>query len=410
MCNKTAIASLCEYISANNGIGDKEELAARVQRQFSLIKAGKVFYNDNFAIRFGWNGKNNNKVISNTVLALSRIKKYDSIPLILCIVTHEINHLMLMNTTFLKKVSHSSQALRIDNIRGSINCSDICSRYEKLENSPENFEELFSIHSEFSFQDNLERLVDSSNGITGRGRRIEITAEGKEKLYSSIRRAISFLNSEEYGFLKADLDSRVDAVRSEIAIAALKENVNVRGRIIEYLITDNGSDLKNHIIRALQDETPIPPFTTEDKLGDYSRSFDEYKTETDIKTKIMSLNSSPKAYNVDKLLEFLMSDNSVYMFYIVGIDENKRIEVRLCSAFDTTIIAATRIQFHWAGRNSRGVTQLDGRVLKEILLDDSFRSTIDESKAKKFIDRLISGSVEFELSTPQEELMVAEKV
>ena len=37
---------------------------------------------------------------------------------IVCIVTPETNHLLLSNSTFLKKISHSSQELRVDNIRG----------------------------------------------------------------------------------------------------------------------------------------------------------------------------------------------------------------------------------------------------------------------------------------------------
>lgn len=66
----------------------------------------------------------------------------------------------------------------------------------------------------------------------------------------------------------------------------------------------------------------MPQFQTRDALGDYSRSFLKYQTETDIKTKVMFLAGNPKAYNVDKLLEFLTEEKAVYMIYILGIDEN----------------------------------------------------------------------------------------
>ena len=53
------------------------------------------------------------------------------------------------------------------------------------------------------------------------------------------------------------------------------------------------------------------------------RIFPAYDTETDVKTKIMILNSNPKAYNLDKMLEFLANYRSVFMFYFVGIDPGK---------------------------------------------------------------------------------------
>ena len=53
----------------------------------------------------------------------------------------------------------------------------------------------------------------------------------------SVNRANSFLSSNEYNVLNDDLSNRVRLVESEIAIAAFIDNVNLRGRIIEYLIT-----------------------------------------------------------------------------------------------------------------------------------------------------------------------------
>lgn len=47
--------------------------------------------------------------------------------------------------------------------------------------------------------------------------------------------------------------------------------------------------------------------------------FDEFVTETDVKTKIMVLSSNPKAYNLDKVLEFLSQEKSVFIFYVVGV-------------------------------------------------------------------------------------------
>jgi len=46
-------------------------------------------------------------------------------------------------------------------------------------------------------------------------------------------------------------------------------------------------------------------FKTDNTLGDYRRIFENHLTETDVKTKIMIFNFNPKAYNIDKFLEFL---------------------------------------------------------------------------------------------------------
>ena len=128
---------------------------------------------------------------------------------------------------------------------------------------------------------------------------------------------------------------------------------------------------------------------SEDKLGDYSKEYPGFCTETDIKTKILFLDGNPKGYNIDKLLEFLASQKAVYMIYLLGVNEDGHIVSRLCSSLDERLIAATNIQHHWAGRNTRGVTQFLGHVLKEIL--EGFNgSVINCELAQGFIENLIS--------------------
>lgn len=389
MYNKNIINNLVEYIESLNGTADKEKVKTLVQNKFSLIKERSVFYNNDFAIRFGYNGKNSRKQISNTVLGLSVIKHYDKKPLILCIITHTVNHLLLINTTFLKKISHSSKELRVNNIKGSINCSDILMSYNGLENEPKNFESLYAYHVGFDFEDNLERLVQSTNDIVGRIPKFDINAERKKKILGSISIAKDFILSNDYIDLQQDLTTRVKKVQKEIAIASLIDNVNLRGRIIEYLITDNGSDLKNQIIGALINNSSLPKFTTADKLGDYSKKYPLYNTETDIKTKVLFLEGNPKGYNIDKLLEFLSTEQAVYMIYLLGVDYNREIVASLCSVFDSRLLSSTNIQHHWAGRNTRGVSQFIGSGLRTIL-DGQNYSTINEQQAEKFLLELIS--------------------
>lgn len=388
MYNNVLVEKLVDFIHSNNGIADKNKLSTLVKQEFNLVQDSKVFYCDDFAIRFGWNGKNNNKRISNTVIGLSKIKNYDDRPFIFCIVTNSENHLLLINSTFLKKVSHSSKELRVDNIRGSINCGDIMMKFNELDNSPENFRQLYAFHDGLSFQDNLERLVESTNNIVGRIPKYIVSEKDKQNIYDSIIRAEQFVGSQYYNDLKEDLTSRVSQVQGEIAIASLIDNVNVRGRVIEYLITDNGSSLKDNIIDSLRQEKPLPKFKTADNLGDYSKKYPEYYTQTDIKTKVLFLEGNPKAYNIDKLLEFLSTDKSVYMVYLIGIDENKNIITRLCSLFDSRLISNTNIVHHWAGRNTRGVAQFLGKGLIDIINGED-STTVAVDSAKEFLNTII---------------------
>ena len=136
-------------------------------------------------------------------------------------------------------------------------------------------------------------------------------------------------------------------------------------------------------MRCLRTKQPLPEIFTADELGDYERKFERYLTETDIKTKVLFLSSNPKGYNIDKLLSFLAEERSVYLIYVVAIAEDRTIQTRLCSMFNRQLLSGTRIIRHWAGRNSRGVTQYDGRALEAIV--ESFDSKIDYEDSQNFL-------------------------
>ena len=384
MYNEEVINQLILFIQSKNGIANKQLLTEETKTLFNLTRDRSVCYCSDFAVRFC---KAATKNFSNTVLSLSALQKYDDRPFIVCIVTAQENHLLLSNTTFLRKISHSSQDLRVDNIRGSFNGSDIIRDFEGVSNEPENFEFLFTSHENYTFEENLERLVEATNNIVPTGKRFEPSEEQIECIKSSTQRAIAFLKSAEFDILAKDLQDRVEAVATEIIIAAFIKNVNLRGRIIEYLITSNDS-LRNILIDALHDGSPLPQIFTADELGDYEREFEMYSTATDIKTKILFLSSNPKGYNIDKLLSFLSTENSVYLIYVVAIDEYKKISTQLCSVFNNQLLSGTRIIKHWAGRNSRGVTQYDGTALENIVSD--FDGSVDEKEANLFIERCLA--------------------
>jgi hypothetical protein len=382
------VPELLEFVSSQHGINDKDKLTNLVVEKFGLTRDRKVFYCNDFAIRFSTSAGPN---FANTVLSLSNLRKVDHIPFLVCLVTPTENYVFLANSTLLRKISHSSQELRVDNIKGSFNGSDIIRELDGIPNGPNNIQRLFNIHREIGFEENLPRLVEATNNIAPTGHKFVIVPGAVGKIMDAPARAARFVASEDAVTLKRELDEQVERFKNEILIASLIENVNVRGRIIEYLIAGEDDDLRQKLIVALQNRNTangIPAFKTDNTLGDYQRIFDEYFTETDVKTKIMVLASNPKAYNLDKILEFLATEKSVFMFFFVGVDPTRIVNTVLVSMFQTDLLNSTILLKHWSGRNSRGVSQFEGKTIEALIRNPS--AQIDIDRAKRFLMDLIA--------------------
>lgn len=377
---------LLKFLQANAGINDKVILTKLVADNFALTRDRSVYYCDEFAIRFSTAASQN---FSNTVLSLSNLQKFDDRPFIVCLVTPLDNHLYLANTSFLKKISHSSQQLRENNIRGSFNGSDIVRYFEGMANSPKNFDRLFNIHAGVGFEGNLVRLVEATNNISPSGRKFIVADAALIQILNAPLRAQRFVLSKEVVTLKRELDEKVEQFKSEILLAAFIENVNVRGRIIEYLIAGEDERLKTELVAALRaGDRGIPVFKTQNSLSDYTRVFESLLTATDIKTKVMVLDSNPKAYNLDKVLEFLASDHTVFMFYFIGVEPVRIIDTVLVSMFQKTLLRSTVLLKHWAGRNSRGVSQFEGKAVSKLILEPDDGINIDD--AIEFLRKLVA--------------------
>lgn len=156
------------------------------------------------------------------------------------------------------------------------------------------------------------------------------------------------------------------------------------------MITANG-DERESIIKALKAvEMELPLYDTKNKLGDYNRSFDNGDTYTDIKTKVIYLDSAPKAYNVDKFLAKMSEENSSFFFFFIGIDENGICSTKLCSVYHSELIDSCIVQHHWAGRSTRGVVQFDGKVINAILNAKDFKNNINNKTAQEYLDELLA--------------------
>lgn len=379
-----------EYIVNGAPQHNKQVVEDDVCTHFHLTRDRKVYHNDYLAVRFSYS-KSASDTFSNTVLSLSALEKYDKIPFFVVLVRKSCTNLIfLANTTFLKKISHSSQELSMTNIKGSFNGSDIMRDFNNRKNAPENFDYLFAVHQGMDWEDNLFRLVEASSNIKPVNQKFEPTEAERTNIFASINRACTFVKSDNFRILEDDLNERCNKCKREILVASHIENTNIRGRLIESLITSNDIE-RQHIISNLHNlEAALPSYDTKNGLGDYYREFDNGDTYTDIKTKIVYLNSNPKAYNIDKFLQKMAGSKSVFLFFFIGIDESSNFKTLLCSVYHGKLIDNTVLQIHWAGRNTRGVAQFNGTAIDEMLKDESFVNEIDVTKSEAFLNNLLN--------------------
>lgn len=379
-----------DYIVTHAPQHNKQVVEDNVCAHFNLTKDRKVYHNEYFAVRFSYS-KSASDSFSNTVLSLSALEKYDKIPFFVVLVRQSSTNLILLaNTTFLKKISHSSQELSMTNIKGSFNGSDIMRNYDNRQNAPENFDYLFALHQGLDWEDNLSRLVDASSSIQPVNQKFEPTETEKSNIFDSISRASAFVSSKQFNVLEDDLNERCNKCRKEILIASHIENTNIRGRLIESLITSDDVE-RQQIINNLHNlEAALPSYDTKNGLGDYYREFDNGDTYTDIKTKVIYLNSNPKAYNIDKFLMQMADSKSVFLFFFIGVNEESIFKTLLCSVYHGKLIDNTILQFHWAGRNTSGAAQFNGTAIDEMLNEQSFVNDIDTTKSETFLQELLN--------------------
>jgi hypothetical protein len=348
----------------NSNKADVESYFASISK---IPKARSVFVGQDYAFRFS---EANTGSFSNVVLSLSALQKYDDSPMVICIVRPNRLDFRLSNSTLLKRISHSSHNLTSENIKGSFLGHDIMDDYEGIPNRPEHFEELSAIHGEFSWKENVDRLVEATNSIVARSTRYEATAEGVARILNAPSRAAAALNSPHFEAAERELTSLVARNQQALLQAASLDNVNIRGNTIEQIITGT---VNAHRLDDLVFDLPSGG-----------------RLIVDIKTKLLDRASAPKAYNIDKVLSLLSSAETVFAFFFIGLNASEGISrSRLISIFDPTVISATRIQTHWAGRASRGVTQLTGDISR--IFDPNYKPSVDVDSGvvllKSFLER-----------------------
>ena len=84
----------------------------------------------------------------------------------------------------------------------------------------------------------------------------------------------------------------------------------------------------------------------------------------------------------------LVKDRSVFLFYFVGVDPGKTVKTVLVSMFQRDLLRSTILLRHWSGRNSRGVTQFEGKAIDELIASPN--SSISENESVRFLKKVIA--------------------
>lgn len=343
----------------------KGNIQAAYLARFNPERLRSVYVGDGYALRFS---EARTGAFSNTVLSLSALQMHDDRSFVVVVVRERTVDFLLANATFLRKISHSSLQLRQDNIKGSFNGTDIMVEYEGIPNRPENFDELFARHGAFAWKENVARLVEATNAIVGQDSRFRPSDAQREVLMAAPERAAAALASPAFHAVERELLEMVSARREAIIEAARIDNVNLRGNAIEQVLTGGAN---RH------------------DLGDLVKDLVGGALVIDIKTKLLDRASAPKAYNVDKMLAFLAQPGSVLAFLMLAVDTRSgELSARLLPVLEASLLEATVVQHHWAGRLSRGVTQLSGRFGRGSAPD--YRPSVDVARARDFLVSLLA--------------------
>jgi hypothetical protein len=359
-----AINFLINYKKQNCN-ATKESLSLAFIKEFNpKIKRSLYMCND-FCIRFCEVNTNN---FTGTVLCLSALKQVDHNPIIACIVKKTELNFYLINSTFIKKVSHSSKGLTLNKVKGSFNGSDVIINYFGIKNEKGNFQKLFAEHRNLGWKSNFERIVKETSNIEPKKNKFLPSNLQRENILNAPNNCDLSIKDGSFNSIKKYLDEKVNNNKILILNQANNENNKTRGDNIESIITCNKND---------------------NNLGDLNLKCRNWNFSIDIKTHIIGKNSSPKVYNIDKMLSFISDKNNIFLLYFLQIDIlNGEISTKLVSIFDDEILNSTRIQTHWSGIDSRGTTQLSSMNHK--IFDSNYNSIISLEKARSYLNNLLN--------------------
>lgn len=342
-----------------NNISDKNIVRDKSIQIFNLNKDRTTYYNNEFAVVFSFTSNINH--YSNVIISLNKIKKYDNIPFFNAVITNNENHLFLINSSFIKKISHSSKNLSLTHICGSILGTDII--------KTENIED-YNEHLQNTWENNFIRIYNNTKNIVPKYSKKIFDKNEINNIFQSIDYAENFYKNS-YFTIQSQLDEQLKFINNNYNTILSKiknKDSNTRGKIIqEIFITQSLDPLFN-------------TFYSSNGLDDYK--IDNYYI--DIKTHFEGNPSNPKLYNIDKLLSFYSNNPSkIFCIYIICLND-KCATGLLYSVYDENILNNILITNAWSGINSRGTTQ----IKINNIINNKIKN-INTEQAKLFLEEII---------------------
>lgn len=367
MYNKEKIDEFIGFIKNYKDCVNFNTISDIVKNKFNMDDNKNILVSDCFYVKFCFS---NNNTKSNTVLSLSKLKKFDDKPFIILFVTPNNMDVILANSTFIDKLSHSSKNLRLDNIVGSFNYSNIIKKYNTIDNISDNFEILFNIHSNYTFEENLKRIILNTNNIKSQKVKYEPTTQHElNNIKDSVKRALMFNYSKPYYEVLELLNKNVKENKEHILKAFNNiKNTNIKNNVIEFLVHPKSNTTKINLISALNNNTQIPHIYLDHGFSDCNFYFGNYNIKVDIKIKDLNLLGNPKGYNIDEFNRFLSKDNTIYLLFFIAFNGNE-ILTQLCSPFDISL-NNTKVTYHWCGKERSGTAQFYDKDILAIFNND----------------------------------------
>lgn len=346
--------------------GTKEDFCAVAAQRFALTRKGALWVGNDLCIRAN---QSRGEAFTNTVVSVRKLLQYDDRPIVACQLFPGGLRLLLANTTFVTKVSHSSHGFRTEHPIGSILGTDIAPQHAGIVNEPGGFARLWALHAAADPAVNLARIATATSSLDRPKMTWLPTSEQRDHMLAAPLLAQRVVGLAAYERAAADLDSRVAARRDAILAAAANPNRKVRGTEIEQIVT---AAIATHALADLQLE------------------IDTVTIAVDVKFKRLDRSSSPKGYDVGKFLRLLAAGERLLAIYFVGVDpERGLLFTRLCSVFDRQVLAQSRVEARWSRRGSLGTVQFHGDL--STIWAPSFREVIDVPAATAWIERLLAG-------------------
>jgi len=191
--------------------------------------------------------------IPNTVLSLRRLGEFDDRPVIGAAVRSDGVDWFCMNSTFITQVSHSSNHLSTERVRGSFLGTDVANELvaadgtssRKLAKTVSNLSALYAWHRTFDWQVNLSRIVEATQGRTSLREAFQLDDDDKAAICENLKATTAAAAGQRYSVAWKALDAAIQAVSAEvIAAASASTDPKSRGDRIEEVVVGACSALE----------------------------------------------------------------------------------------------------------------------------------------------------------------------